>query len=152
MPSHRRLAVVSTFLATFAGLALQAGTARAADPPASEITCGPGGVIGGDTIALNVGNPGRAPQDPAVLLLRILDAAGLPLAEETVTLLPGQSDSLRFTTRRVPRQILVRGEVVILTGPIDLRLAGTMQVFRPGLTYGPHFLCHRGDTGGRGPV
>ena len=49
---------------------------------------------------------------------------------------------------------LVRGEVVVTTGPIDLRLVGTMQVFRPGLglTYGPHFLCVRGDTGSRGPV
>jgi hypothetical protein len=152
MSSHRRLAVFSTLLATL-GLALQAGTARAADPPASEITCGPGRINTGDSISLNVGNPGRAPQDPAVLLLRILDAAGQPLAEETITLGPGQSDSLRFTTRRgVPRQILVRGEVVILTGPIDLRLAGTMQFFRPGLTYGPNFLCVRGDTGNRGPV
>ncbi|HEY6548398.1 MAG TPA: hypothetical protein VI589_10845 [Vicinamibacteria bacterium] len=152
MPSHRRLAVFSTLLATFAALALQAGTVRAADPAESEITCGPGGVNGGDTISLNVGNPGRAPQDPAVLLLRLLDADGQPLAEETITLGPGQSQAMRFTTRRVPRRILVRGEVVILTGPTNLRLAGTMQVFRPGLTYGPHFICHRGDTGGRGPV
>jgi hypothetical protein len=107
-----------------------------------------------DSISLNVGNPGRAPQDPAVLLLRLLDADGLPLVEQTITLLPGQSQSLRWPGRRgIPRQILVRGEVVVMTGPIDLRLVGTMQVFRPGLglTYGPNFEC-RGDTGGRGPV
>lgn len=153
MPSRRRLAVFSTLLATLAVLTLQAGTVRAADPPPSEITCGPGRVNASDSISLNVGNPGRAPQDPAVLLLRLLDADGQPLVEQTITLGPGQSQSMRWAApRSVPRQTLVRGEVVVMTGPIDLRLVGTMQVFRPGLTYGPNFECRRGDTGTRGPV
>jgi hypothetical protein len=154
MPSRRRLAVFSILLAPLAGLALQAGTVRAAEPPPSELDCGPGRVNATDSVSLNVGNPGRAPQDPAVLLLRLLDADGQPLLEQTITLGPGQSQSMRWPGKRgVSRQTLVRGEVVVMTGPIDLRVVGTMQVFRPGLglTYGPNFEC-RGDTGGCGPV
>jgi hypothetical protein len=156
MPSRRRLSVYIPLIAALVCLTLPARQADAQAPPPplpSELDCGPGRVNASDSIALNVGNPGRAPQDPAVLLLRLLDADGEPLAEQTITLGPGQSQSLRLPARRgVPRrQILVRGEVVIMTGPTDLRIVGTMQVFRPGLTYGPNFEC-RGDTGGRGPV
>ena len=107
-----------------------------------------------DFVALNVGNPGRPPQDPAVLLFRVLDASGAPLVETQVTLAPGQSQTVRWPVGKkgaTGRQVLVRGEVVELSGPTNLKLVGTLQVFRPGLTYGPNVTCW-GDTGGRGPV
>jgi hypothetical protein len=89
-----------------------------------------------------------------VLLFRLMDPSGAPLIETQVTLAPGQSRSLRWpagTGVVTGKQALVRGEVVELSGPTNLKLVGTLQVFKPGLTYGPNVMCW-GDTGGRGPV
>jgi hypothetical protein len=151
MTHHRRFAVS----AALAGLTFLASPARAQDPlPPSEIDCGPTRVNVNDFVALNVGNPGRDPQIPAVLLFRLLDAAGAPLLESQVTLAPGQSQTVRWPAGRsvvTGRQVLVRGEVVQLSGPTNLKLVGTLQVFKPGLTYGTHVMCWR-DPGGRGPV
>ena len=124
----------------------------AQEVPADPLHCGPIHVFEGDLVSLNVGNVGRPPQTPGVLQLRLLDPDGNPLLERSVTLAPGQS---RSASLRLPRGGLVRGEIVPVSGPDDLRVRGTMQVQVPtrprGLTYGPNVDCS-GPTGNRGPV
>jgi hypothetical protein len=133
--------------------ALGAGASRlvqAQEPVPREFDCGPMYIFAGDLVALNVGNAGRAPQGPVVVLLRLLDSAGAALVERTLTLAPGQSS---FTYRLPAQAGLVRGEVVPVSPPDDLRLTATMQVLvRAGqLTVGPIVEC-AGPTGNRGPV
>jgi hypothetical protein len=153
MSDRRSLATLTVLFAALACLALPAGPAYAQDAQ-PEIDCGPTRINASDFLAINVGNPGRRPQAPAVLLVRVLNADGDPLLEQSITLLPGQSQSVRWPRQGgVPvRQALVRGEVVVQSGPTDLRIVGTLQVFKPDLTYGPHYVCHPGDAGGRGPA
>jgi hypothetical protein len=95
---------------------------------------------------------GPASQSPGVFQLRLLDPNGNPLLDRSLTLLPGQS---RAASLRMPREGLVRGEVLVVSGPDDLQFRATMQVLVPtevrGLTYGPNFECS-GPTGHRGPV
>lgn len=128
------------------------GRVAAQVPVPVPIDCGPMGILVGDLVALNVGNGARAPQAPLVVQFRLLDAEGRPLLERSVTLAPGQSRSLSL---RAGRTSLVRGEVVPLSSPEDLRLKATMQVLSVspagGLTYGPIVECS-GPTGNRGPV
>ena len=152
MSDRRSLATLTVLLAALACLTLPAGPAYAQDAPL-EIDCGPTRINASDFLAINVGNPGRRPQAPAVLLVRVLDANGDPLLEQSITLHPGQSRSVRWPRQGgVPaRQALVRGEVVVQTGPTNVRLMGTLQVFKADLTPGPRYVCHPGDAGGRGP-
>jgi hypothetical protein len=143
----------SGFLALLLATALGAGGSRlvrAQEPPAVPIDCGPMRILVGDLVALNVGNAGRSPQSPVVVQLRLLDAEGRPLLERTATLAPGQSSSF---PARPTRGGLVRGEVVPVSPPEDLRLTATMQVSTRagGLTVGPIVVC-AGPTGNRGPV
>ena len=130
MTHHRRIAVHAATAATLACLSFLARPALAQEPlPPSTIDCGPIRVNVNDFVALNVGNPGRDPQIPAVLLFRLLDAAGAPLLETQVTLAPGQSQTLRWPAGKgvvTGRQALVRGEVVELSGPTNLKLVGTL--------------------------
>jgi hypothetical protein len=157
MPARRRVSALAGLLAALAALVVPTGSARAQAPPLppSDIDCGPGRVNVNDLVTLNVGNPSRS-TTPVVLVARLVDAAGAPLVEETLTLGAGQSQTVFWTAKKrgAPlRQFLVRGEIDLLGEETDLLpVIATMQVFRPGLTYGPNFLCRRGDTGGRGPV
>jgi hypothetical protein len=155
MTHHRGVAIYAATAAALACLGFLARAALAQEPlPPSTIDCGPIRVNVNDFVALNVGNPGRAPQIPAVLLFRVLDPSGAALLETQVTLAPGQSRAIRWPAGQevvTGRQAMVRGEVVELSGPTNLKLVGTLQVFKPGLTYGPNVSCW-GDTGGRGPV
>lgn len=155
MTHQRGIAIHAATAAALACLSLLARPALAQDPlPPSTIDCGPIRVNVSDFVTLNVGNPGREPQIPAVLLFRLLDPSGAPLLETQLTLAPGQSQTLRWPAGKgvvTGRQAMVRGEVVELSGPTNLTLVGTLQVFKPGLTYGPHVMCWR-DPGGRGPV
>jgi hypothetical protein len=107
-------------------------------------------IFAGDLVALNVGNAGRAPQGPIVVLLRLVDSEGGALVERTMTLAAGQS---RLVYTLSVRGGLVRGEVVPVSPPEDLRLTATMQwLTRAGqLTTGPIVEC-AGPTGNRGPV
>jgi hypothetical protein len=120
--------------------------------PAEPIHCGPGNVFPGNLVSLNVGNVSPASREAAVFQLRLLDPNGNPLLERSLTLLPGQS---RAASLRMPREGLVRGEVLAVSGPDDLQFRATMQVFVPtevrGLTYGPNFECS-GPITHRGPV
>ena len=122
----------------------------AQEAPAVPFHCGPMHIFPGDLVALNVGNVGRPPQVSGVVQLRLLDLDGNPLLERSLTLAPGQS---RSASLRLPRGGLVRGEVIPLSGPEDLRLRATMQVPSRGLglTYGPIVDCS-GPTANRGPV
>ncbi|MFI5008280.1 MAG: hypothetical protein ACHQKZ_12600 [Solirubrobacterales bacterium] len=154
MSDRRSLATLTVLFAALACLTLPAGPAYAQDPR-SEVDCGPTRVNPGDFVAINVGNPGRGPQAPAVLLVRVLDAQGDPLLEQSITLNPGQSRSVRWPRQGgVPgaRQTLVRGEVVVQSGPTDLRLVGTLQIFKPDLGYGVTHTCPQSaDIGRPGP-
>jgi hypothetical protein len=119
-------------------------------PPGVPLDCGPLHILVGDLVSINVGNVGRTHQGPAVVQLRVLDAAGAPLLDRSVSLALGQSRSARV---RLTQEGLVRGEVVPVSGPDDLQLKGTMQVFHGSgdLTYGPNVECS-GPTANRGPV
>jgi hypothetical protein len=84
----------------------------------------------------------------------VLDAAGDPLLERSITLNPGQSQSVRWPPKQgVPvQQALVRGEVVVQSGPTNLRLVGTVQIFKPDLGYGIAHIClFSGDPARPGP-
>ena len=137
---------------------LVAGTAGAStsakvlaqEPVFVPIDCGPINILVGDFVAMNVGNAGRPPQPPVVVQVRLFDAEGSALLEQSLTLAPGQS---RAVTARLAEGGLARGEVVPVSGPDDLRLHATMQVPPRArrLTYGPIVEC-AGPTGNRGPV
>jgi hypothetical protein len=125
----------------------------AQEPTTGDLShCGPADVLPGSLVSLNVGNVGPASQSPGVFQLRLLDPNGNPLLDRSLTLLPGQA---RAASLRMPREGLVRGEVLVVSGPDDLQFRATMQVLVPtevrGLTYGPNFECS-GPTGHRGPV
>jgi hypothetical protein len=154
MPNFRRLPARTLLLVALTGLVAGGTRANAQEPPPpSTLDCGPIRVNVHDFVAVNVGNTARPPEVPAALLVRFLDADGRVLRERRVSLSPGQSATVAWPAAASKRfrQVLVRGEVVVETGPEEPRLRGTVQVFRPGFTYGPHFVCS-GDTGGRGPV
>jgi len=154
MPNPRRFAARTLLLVALGWLVADGRGVRAqVPPPPRTIDCGPIRVNVGDFVAVNVGNADRPPQTPTVLLVRLLNPDGGLLLERSLTLSPGQSRTVRWpaTTTGVARQVLVRGEVVLVTGPEEPRLLGPVQVFGPRLTYGPHLVCS-GDTGGRGPV
>ena len=78
-------------------------------------------------------------------------------SNRSITLNPGQSQSVRWPRQGgVPaQQALVRGEVVVQSGPTDLRLVGTLQVFKPGPDLWPALLVpsgrHRRTRTGREP-
>jgi hypothetical protein len=125
----------------------------AQEPTTGDLShCGPADVLPGSLVSLNVGNVGPASQSPGVFQLRLLDPNGNPLLDRSLTLLPGQS---RAASLRMPREGLVRGEVLVVSGPDDLQIpgddAGAGADGGPRLTYGPNFECS-GPTGHRGPV
>jgi hypothetical protein len=153
MPNPRRFAARTLLLVALGWLVIDGRDVRAqVPPPPSTLDCGPTRVNVGDFLDVNVGNADRPPQTATVLLVRLLNPDGGLLLERRLTLAPGQSRTVRWlATATLARQVLVRGEVVLVTGPEEPRLRGTVQVFGPGLTYGPHLVCS-GDTGGRGPV
>jgi hypothetical protein len=140
------------------GLVLAAVAAAGSRPrvlaqevPFVPIDCGPVGVFPGDVVALNVGNATKGAQAEVVLHARLFDAEGVALVDRSLTLAAGQSRSVSV---RLAETGLVRGEVVPVTGPDELRLKASVQVTRQQrlrLTYGPHFEC-AGPTGSRPPA
>jgi hypothetical protein len=147
-PRHR----VSLLLAV--GLAVLTGPVKldAQTTPPRALDCGPSIVKVGDLVAVNVGYPDRN-AGPAAVRVRLVDGTGALRLGVRFVLSPGQARSVRWTvpasTTGAP--VLVRGEVLVDSGPEVLRMNGTFQLFGAGLTYGPNFECS-GDTGGRGPV
>jgi hypothetical protein len=124
---------------------------RAQEVPAVPIDCGPFRGGAGDLVQVNVGNTGPAGQEAVVLRASLLDAEGAALAEQTVTLGPGQSRSVSATLLRTG---LVRGQVTPLSGPDAPQLRATLQATRQTrlkLTYGPIVEC-AGPPASRGPV
>jgi hypothetical protein len=148
-PFVKRLLPLVTLVALVA--AGQRASAQVPPPDPTPLDCGPIRVNVDDFVAFNVGNPARPPESPTVLLVRLANPDGDAVLERQLTLSPGQSQSVRWTAVSADhaRQVLVRGEVIVLSGPI--RVIGTLQVFGRDLTYGPHAICS-GDTGTKGPA
>src|SRR5262245_58777701 len=138
-------------LVVLAALASLGDRAAAQTTPPTTIDCGPFRVNAGDFVAVNVGNPAASPAD---VLVRLFDREGVVLVSQRLALDPGKSRTVAWLAPKgpgLPVQALVRGELMVEPGLAQERVRGTVQVFGPTLTYGPHFLC-AGDTGGRGPV
>ena len=124
---------------------------RAQEVPALPIDCGPFRVFPGDLVHVNVGNTTPVTEEVAIVHAGLMDGDGAVLAEQTITLAPGQSRSLSLNVRDGG---LVRGRVAPVSGPDNLQLRATLQAMRQQrlrLTYGPAFEC-AGPTASRGPV